>query len=138
MTEEKKQSLQATSRILCEAYNLLLSKGEVLFPIEDSHADKLDIIVKTIEGSYFNVNRFDTPEKRAAGYFCLLIKDHPMTDGNKRLAVLWLEVFCDILGLTISLPPDLTLDTLAVTVVNTSDMDMDQLYETVRVILFGK
>ena len=138
MTEEKKQSLQATSRILCEAYNLLLAKGEVLFPIEDSHADKLDIIVKTIEGQYFEVSRFDTPEKRAAGYFCLIIKDHPMTDGNKRLAVLWLEIFSDILDLKIAMPPDLTLDTLAVTVVSTSDMDMDQLYETVRVILFGK
>src|ERR1700733_7114166 len=138
MTEGKKQSLHPISRTLCRAYDLLHSKNEVSFEVEDVHADQLDTIVKTIEGTYFGVTRFDTPEKKAAGYFCLIIKDHPMTDGNKRLAVLWLEIYCDSLGLKIQLPLGITMDILAVTVLETKDVPIDQIYDFVRIILFGK
>lgn len=37
MTEEKRQSLQQISKILCRAYNLLLEKKEVVFELQDVH-----------------------------------------------------------------------------------------------------
>ena|SRR3989344_924918 len=136
MTEEKKQSLHPISRILCAAYNVLHKKGEVYFELQDEHADKIDSVVKTIEGTWFGVAHFNTLEKKAAGYFCFIIKDHPVVDGNKRLALLWLEIFCDAMNLKINLPSDMTLDKLAVSVEQTKDLTMENLCEIVRIILF--
>lgn len=136
MTEEKKQSLQSTSKLLCEAYNQLVEKKEVSFGIEDEQADKLDTIVKTIEGSYFGISNYPTKEDKAAGYFCFIIKDHPMIDGNKRLAVLWLEIYCDTCNLTIDLPKNMTLDQLAVSVENEKGMSIKNLVSLVKIILF--
>ncbi len=137
MTEEKKQSLQPISRNLCEVYNLLYARGEVVFPLQDIHADSLETIVKTVEGIWFGINRFPTPESKASAYFCLIIKDHPVVDGNKRLAVMWLEIYCKILNLKIVLPKGLTLDVLAVTVEQLKDVNNDQLFGLVKKVLFG-
>lgn len=69
MTEEKRQSLHPISRTLCEAYNVLFQKKETFFVLQDEHADKLDIIVKTIYGTWFGFTRFPTPEDQAVGFF---------------------------------------------------------------------
>jgi death-on-curing protein len=122
---------------LCEAYNLLLQRGEVFFELQDEHADKIDVIVKTVYANYFGFSRFPTLEKQAAAFFCLIIKDHPFVDGNKRMAVLWLQIFCEIYGLVIS-TKHISLDVLAVSVEKTKDLDNDQLFGLVRVILFGR
>ncbi len=137
MTEEKKKSLHPISRILCTVYNDLYENKEVFFVLQDIQADNIDTIVKTVEGTWFGVTRFTTPEEQATAYFCLIIKDHPLVDGNKRLAVLWLEIYCKTFSLPIVLPKDMTLDVLAVTVEKTKDMDNDSLFGLVRIILFG-
>lgn len=136
MTEEKKQSLQSTSRLLCEAYNTLLQNGEVSFEIQDEHADKLDTIVKTIEGTWFGFSHYPTIQDRAAAYMCFIIKDHPMTDGNKRLSVLFLEIYCKTNNLTIDIPKTLTLDQLAVSIENEKTMTIKNLSNLVKIILF--
>ena len=137
MTREKRQSLHPTSEILCEVYNSLVERKEVFFLIQDENIDKLDTIVKTVYGSYFDVVRFPTHEDEVVAFFCLIIKDHPMTDGNKRLAVLCLQIFCSIYELEIKITPELGLDVLAVSVENTKDMDNDTLFAAVKIILFG-
>lgn len=136
MTEEKKQSLHPISRNLCRAYNLLQQKGEVLFSLEDIHIDKLDTIVKTIYGTYFGFTRFPTNEDKVVGFFVLIIKDHPVTDGNKRLALLWLEILCDACGLKMNLEK-ISLDELAVSVEQEKSMNNDQLFSAVKSILFN-
>jgi len=136
MTEEKKQSLHPISRSLCKAYSILFLKREVFFPLEDTHADKIDVIVKTVYGTWFGFTRFPTYEDQAVAFFCLIIKDHPMTDGNKRLAVLWLETFCEVHKLKMDLSR-MPLDVLAVSVEQTKQMDNDQLFGLVKIILFG-
>ena len=136
MTEEKKQSLHPISISLRRVYNLLQQKGEVLFVLEDVHIDKLDTIVKTIYGTYFGFTRFPTYEDKAVGFFVLIIKDHPVTDGNKRLALLWLEILCDACGLKMNLEK-MPLDKLAVSVEQEKNMDNDQLFTTVKSILFS-
>ena len=102
MTEEKRKLLHPTSEILVNVYNLLVEQKEVSFPIYDRQIFALDSIVKTINAEYFGFVRFLTNEDKAAAYFCYIIKNHPVTDGNKRLAVLWLDVFANSLELKLN------------------------------------
>jgi fido (protein-threonine AMPylation protein) len=77
-------------------YDRLFAGGEVQFPLHEKQRAAIDTIVKTVNASYFGIIRFPTPEKRAVAYLCYIIKNHPVTDGNKRLAVLWFEVYCEV------------------------------------------
>lgn len=135
MTEEKRKLLHPTSEILASTYNLLYKKGEVSFPIHEGHIFALDSIVKTINAEYFGFVRFPTNEDKAAAYFCYIIKNHPVVDGNKRLAVLWLDIFCNTLGIKIN--PSIKLDELAVAV-EREKLEMEKLIRTVKIILFGR
>ena len=134
MTEEKKKLLHPTSEVLVEAYKTLQSKNEVSFPIHDEQVFKLDSIVKTVNAEYFGFVRFPTNEDKASAYFCFIIKDHPVTDGNKRLAVLWLDIFCQISGIKIS--EHVKLDELAVGVEQEKGIEMGLLVKLVKIILF--
>ena len=134
MTEEKKQSLHPVSNVLCQVYKILYEKGEVSFPITDDNVEKIDTIVKTVYSHYFGVTRFYTEKEQAAVFFCLIIKDHPMIGGNKRLAVLWLQVFCDTFNLKIQ--SKIPLDELAVSVEAEKKISMDELYFIIKKILF--
>jgi death on curing protein len=136
MTEEKKQSLHSTSILLCEAYNNLYENREVAFPLHDEHIDKIDSLVKTIEGTWFGVSNYPTHKDKAAAFFCFIIKDHPVTDGNKRLSVLWLSVYCKALNIAINLPENITLDEIAVSIEKEKEMSMKSLTNLVRIILF--
>ena len=87
MIEGKNKSLHPISELLSEAYNSLFRKGEVSFPLHDIQVENIDSVVKTVHAEYFGFVRFKTPEEKASAYFCFIIKDHPVVDGNKRLAV---------------------------------------------------
>ena len=135
MTEEKKQSLQPISRALCEVYNFLYEQKEVSFELQDSQADNFDVIVKTVFATYFGFSRFPTDEDKAVALFCLIIKDHPLVDGNKRTAVLALETFCEARKLTMN-TTRITLDVLAVSVEQMKGLTNDELFGLVKKILF--
>lgn len=80
------------------------------------------------------MERFPTPEDKAVAYLCFIIKDHPVTDGNKRLALLWFSVYCSVQ----KLKPDALpygLDVIAVSI-EQSDLDMETLMKFVKAILF--
>ncbi len=134
MTEEKKQSLHEISNILCAAYNLLYAQKEVFFPLEEEHVNKLDSIVKTVYGTWFGVTRFPTYKDKAVAFLCLIIKDHPFIDGNKRTAVLWFQVFCDVWGLNIN--TKIPLDVLAVSIEGTKNINNDNLFSIVKKLVF--
>ena len=102
------------SALLCEVYDRLLAAGQVRFPLYEKQRSALDTIVKTVNARYFGVVRYPAPEQQAVAYFCYIIKNHPVTDGNKRLAVLWLEVYCEAQGLHPR--QDVPLDLLAIAV----------------------
>lgn len=108
--------LHPISELLCRAYSALLQKGEVTFPLHDEQRKNIDSVVKTVLAAYYGEPRYPSPEAQAAAYFYFLIKNHPLTDGNKRLAVLWLELFCGAHRLAIKLPEGVGLDQFAVAV----------------------
>ena len=125
------------SILLCEVYEELYKRGEVAFPLYDAQIDGIDSIVKTINAGYFGVERFPRSSLKAAAYFCHLINGHKLVDGNKRLAVLWLQTYCDISGLEISMKEGVTLDALAVAVEERHKID-SELIHLVELVLFYK
>lgn len=135
MTEEKKASLHEVSHLLCSAYNQLVESGQVSFALYDTQIEKIDTVVKTVFSHDYEVDRFPTHEDKAAAFFCLLIKDHPVTDGNKRLATLWFEIYCHTFALVPFFPP-IPLDELAVSIENEKTIDIYALVVLVRQILF--
>jgi prophage maintenance system killer protein len=66
-------------------------------------------------------------------YLCYIIKNHPLTDGNKRLAVLWFEVYCEAQGLQPR--QDVPLDLLAIAIEKAS-ASMEDLLDVTYQILF--
>lgn len=121
------------SGLLCEAYDRLFAEGEVQFPLYEKQRAAIDTIVKTVNASYFGIIRFPTPEMRAVAYFYYIIKNHPVTDGNKRLAVLWFEVYCEVQGLHPR--DDVALDQLAIAIEKTG-ATMEELLDSAYQVLF--
>lgn len=122
------------SQLLFDAYHELHKEGQVQFPLYDTQREALDAIVKTVNARYFGVERYSTPRDKAVAYLCLIIKDHPVTDGNKRLGLLWFTTYC----LAQELHPDpipYTLDQIAVAI-EQSHVDMTELMALVKQLLF--
>jgi len=122
------------SELLCETYGELYRRGQVQFPLHDEHREAIDSVVKTVNANYFGVQRFSAPVDRAVAYLCLIIKDHPVTDGNKRLAVLWFRIYCDIRKLKPN--PSVAWDELAVAI-EQSELKTDQLMGGIKFVLFN-
>ncbi len=136
MTRAKKISIQEILNLLSSLYNFLYTQQKVAFPLAKINLAKLESVVKTVEANYFGLERFPRTTQKAAVYFCLIIKSHSMVDGNKRLAVLFLEAFCQIHKIYVDLPILFNLDELAVSVAE-SDIDPERMYDLVEKILFN-
>ncbi|MDE1919168.1 MAG: Fic family protein [Patescibacteria group bacterium] len=124
------------SELLCRTYSELHKNGQVSFPLRESHKHALDSVVKTVNANYFGIERFPTPRDKAVAYLCLLIKNHPLTDGNKRLALLWFDVYCQVSGL-VPREPDFGYDALVVAI-EQAPLKMETLFAFVNRLLFGK
>lgn len=133
----KKKSMHPISELLCDAYEELHRQGQVSFPLHDTHRAAIDSIVKTVNSRFFGIDRFPTPEDRAVAYLCLIIKGHPVTDGNKRLGLLWFRIYCVVNKLNAD-PAPFTLDEIAVSIETDKDARMDELMEIVKKFLFRK
>lgn len=136
MTEEIKSLYHPISEALAKVYKKLYEIGEVKLPLYDTHMEALEVIVKNVTANYYGYVLYPTYEDQASAYFCFIIKNHPMADGNKRLAVLWLDIFCEIYGIPLNLSKGVELDVLAVSVENEKDIPIRNLIQLVRRILF--
>jgi len=112
----------------------LYQKKQVSFPLGDIHKDRLNTVVKTVYAEYYGTERFPTPQQKACAFFYLIIKDHPLTDGNKRLAVIWLEVFCFENDISLDSEDQTPLDALAVAVERTN-LPLDDAIESISQFL---
>jgi prophage maintenance system killer protein len=123
------------SEILCQVYGVLFKHGQVKFGLSEQNKKNIDAVVKTVNSDYFGHERFPTKEDKAVAYLCFLIKDHPVTDGNKRMSIFWFEVFCEMENLKPT-EPSLGYDVLAVAIEASSSDEMESLLGTVHKILF--
>lgn len=127
--------MHPTSRLLCQIYDELHRRNQVRFPLGTRHMNQIDSVVKTVEATYFGVQRFKTCKTKAVAYLYFIINDHPVTDGNKRLSVFWFEVYCKVNKLKTDEIP-FGLDVLAVAI-EKSDLKMEELLAVVEDLLFG-
>lgn len=134
MIKAKKIFMHPISEALCEAYRKLYEKGQVSFPLHEKQRQAIDSVVKTVNANYFGVERFPSPQDKAVAYLYFIIKDHPMTDGNKRLSILWFSVYCKVHKLTPKVS-EYGLDVLAVAI-EKSDLHVEKSMEIVKSILF--
>ena len=125
------------SEILCEVYSELFKQGQVSFPLQEIHRNNLDAVVKTVNATYFGVERFLSPEEKAVAYLYLLVKDHALVDGNKRMAIFWFSVYCRALQLEPQYA-DFALDQIAVAIEKSDSEKMDETMSAVQIILFRR
>lgn len=135
MIVEKYTSMHPISKTLCETYKSLIEKGQVSFPLTKENMAKIDSAVKTVEQDYYGLQKYNAPGKKAAAFLYYIINDHVVTDGNKRLAVLWLDAYVKEKGLKITVAQNIGLDNLALSVERTK-LSNDKAIEKIERILF--
>ncbi|WFU32402.1 Fic family protein [Bradyrhizobium brasilense] len=123
------------SKLLCDAYSELHKQGQVSFPLHDKHRASIDTVVKTVHANYFGLERYPMPQDKAVAYLCYIIKNHPVTDGNKRLALLWFRVYCDVNNLEPQTSV-ISLDELAVAIEKEKLLSMSDILRLVQKVLF--
>lgn len=122
------------SEMLCEVYSELHNRQQVSFPLRWEHRQKIDSIVKTVNSQFFGFSRYPKSEDKATAYLYFLIKNHPVVDGNKRLAILWFEVYCVIKNL--SPTKRYPLDVIAVAIEQSDSSEKDEFIELLKEVLF--
>jgi prophage maintenance system killer protein len=135
MTKEKKTYQPILSKNIYLAYELLLDKKFISFPLVSDSRKKIDAIVSNINNSYFGKEIYVTTEEKVVAYLYFLIKDHPFTDGNKRTACLIFEVACDINDLAPNFK-DFTLDQLAVFIEKIKEENHQEIIRIISRLLF--
>lgn len=113
MTKVQKKYRPLKSEDVLSVYKKLQDEGIVYFSLTDQAVSKVESLVGNVNGSFYGVDSYPSPEIRAAAFFYFIIKDHAFTDGNKRTAVLTLVSHCEINNLDILFPSD-ELDALAI------------------------
>ncbi|MES2226139.1 MAG: Fic family protein [Patescibacteria group bacterium] len=135
MIAERRKYMHPISEILCRTYEELRKNGQVSFPLTEEGKKALDSVIKTVNSIYFGIERFPTDEDKAVAYLVHIIKRHALTDGNKRLGLLWFQVWCDVRNLSPK-EPVFGYDALAIAIEATEPDELDKTIKIVQSILF--
>jgi len=79
--------------IINQLINAKEEYSEDIPPIETRYEGRLESILQQIQSKYFGIDLYPEIETKAAWLFYLLIKNHPLQNGNKRVAVIAYLVF---------------------------------------------
>jgi hypothetical protein len=77
MMKEKKTYQPVPSKNICLAYELLLDRKFVSFPLTSDARTKIEAIVSNINNTYFDTEIYPIVEEKVVAYLYFLIKDHP-------------------------------------------------------------
>lgn len=135
MTKEQNKYQPLKSEDVLNAYRKLQDERIVSFALTELAAHKVESLVGNVNGSFYGVDSYPSPEIKAAAIFYFIIKDHAFTDGNKRTAVLTLVSHCEVNGLSILFPSD-ELDALAIYVEGQKVEDHQKFISVLSDILF--
>ena len=75
-----------TQKLIADFKQNLVKKKEATAMVGQETSDKFQSIVKTIYQTFDGQDLYTSLEEKAANLLYLTIKDHPFTDGNKRIA----------------------------------------------------
>ncbi len=83
----------------------LIARGEASTLFGNPRGDALDGILGNVEQTMFGEPLYRTREEKAANLLYFLVKDHPFTDGNKRIGSLLFLLYLRQEGLSHNLNP---------------------------------
>ena len=83
----------------------LIARGEASSLFGNPRGEALEGILGNVEQTMFGKPLYRTREEKAANLLCFLVKDHPFTDGNKRIGSLLFLLYLRQEGLRHDLNP---------------------------------
>ncbi len=92
-------------RLIADFKRELTAKGEASSLFGIPRDDALASILGSIEQTMFGEPLYRSPREKAAHLLYFVVKDHPFTDGNKRIASLLLLLYLQREGIEHSLSP---------------------------------
>jgi prophage maintenance system killer protein len=95
-------SLDSSRRAIAELKQALMAKGEATTLFGQERGDALDAILGSIEQTFGGQALYPSVESRAAHLLYFVIKDHPFSDGNKRIGSFLFLIYLDRNGRLIS------------------------------------
>lgn len=101
---------------------LALTRALGLGPVRD--LGLLDSACARPRATAFGVDAYATLELKAAALLHSLARNHPLADGNKRLAWLAAVVFCDLNGATVDLDDESAFALVMAVAAGSLDVDV--------------
>ena len=95
-------SLTDSRQAIAGLTQVLMAKGEATELFGRERSDALDAILGSIEQTFGGESLYPSVEARAAHLLYFIIKDHPFTDGNKRIGGLLFLLYLDRNGLLVN------------------------------------
>ena len=111
----------------------LLEKGEATDIFGHERGEALAGIIGAVQQTFAGQNLYPSVEEKAANLLYFIIKDHPFTDGNKRIGSFLFLLFLNINGFSVDGIPD-NKGLVALTLL-TASSDPDQKDVLIRLIV---
>ncbi len=93
-------------RAIAEFKRELMARDEASSLFGNPRGDALEAILGSIEQTMFGESLYRSPEEKAAHLLYFIVKDHPFTDGNKRIGSLLFLLYLKQEGLDHRLNPE--------------------------------
>ncbi len=114
----------------------LIARGEASTLFGNPRGEALEAILGNVEQTMFGEPLYRTREEKAANLLYFLVKDHPFTDGNKRIASLLFLLYLGQEGLHHDLNPQ-ALTALTLLIAESAPANKDLLVRLVVNLLAG-
>ncbi len=85
-------------RLIQALKDSLIQKGEASLLFGSERENKLQGILGNIEATFIGQSLYSTVEEKAAHLLYFIIKDHPFTDGNKRIKLLMIKLITNLIN----------------------------------------
>lgn len=99
-------TLDDIRQICLETVKILYRFNEPVPEFDTRYPNKLEAILEIPGQNVYGKELYDSVVKKAACYFYFIIKNHPLLNGNKRVAIIATFVFLKLNGRTFIAPWD--------------------------------
>lgn len=115
----------------------LMARGEATPLFGNARGDALEGILASIEQTMFGETLYRSREEKAANLLYLVIKDHPFSDGNKRIGSFLFMLYLQQEGLAQRLDPG-ALTVLALLIAESAPLRKDMMIRLIMNLLAGE
>ena len=123
-------TLAAANRAVAELKRELIARGEASPLFGRARNDALAGILGAVEQTMFGEPLYRSREEKAAHLLYFVVKDHPFSDGNKRIASLLFLIYLKQEGVGRDITPQ-ALTTLTLLVAESAPAEKDQMVRLV-------